>query len=210
MYADTRYVNGGLFDTPAHVHLEVAELEELRKACDFDWKRVAPHIFGSLLEGALGRKSRWALGAHYTHEVDIQKVVRRTIVEPWRERIEDATTTAQAQQLQNELLNYVVLDPACGSGNFLYVAYRELRSGLRSVYTIGARATQERGIKDQVALSAFFPLTNIRGIEINQFGSRPRPASPSGWRTSLPSTSWISLRRRFHSKISLEFRSVTP
>jgi len=169
LYADTRYVNGGLFDTPAHVHLEVPELEELRKACDFDWKRVAPHIFGSLLEGALGRESQWALGAHYTHEVDIQKVVRPTIVEPWRERIDDATTTAQAQQLQNELLNYVVLDPACGSGNFLYVAYRELRRLEKRLHDRERELRKRRGIKDQVALSAFFPLTNIRGIEINQF-----------------------------------------
>src|SRR5215217_9431 len=119
LYADTRYVNGGLFDQPAHVHLDQEELTVLALACEYDWRKVEPHIFGSLLEGALGEEAQWALGAHYTHEVDIQKAVKPSIVEPWRERIESVSTVAQARQLQNELLNYVVLDPACGSGNFL-------------------------------------------------------------------------------------------
>ncbi len=61
------------------------------------------------------------------HEADILKVVLPTIVEPWRERIAACRTLADVQQAQNDLMHYVVLDPACGSGNFLYVAYRELR-----------------------------------------------------------------------------------
>jgi hypothetical protein len=127
LYATTRYVNGGLFAHPARIHLEREELAALRLACDYDWRRVEPHIFGSLLQGALGPEAQHKLGAHYTHEVDIQKVIQPTIVEPWSARIEDASTLPQVRQLQNELLDYVVLDPACGSGNFLYIAYRELR-----------------------------------------------------------------------------------
>lgn len=169
LYAETRYVDGGLFQDPSRVHLTVDELEQLRKACDFDWKRVEPHIFGSLLEGALGRESQWALGAHYTHEVDILKVVRPTIVEPWRERIADATTVAQAQKLQGELLDYVVLDPACGSGNFLYVAYRELRRLEKQLHDHARSLRRQGGLQDQGALSVFFSLTNLRGIEINPF-----------------------------------------
>jgi hypothetical protein len=88
---------------------------------------VQPSIFGSLLEGGLGHDQQWRLGAHYTHEADIQKVVQPTIVEPWRERIENIEKHSEAVAAQNDLLTYVVLDPACGSGNFLYVAYRELR-----------------------------------------------------------------------------------
>ena len=89
---DTRYVNGGLFEQPAHVHLDQEELTVLALACEYDWRKVEPHIFGSLLEGALGEEAQWALGAHYTHEADIQKVVQPSIVEPWRERIGNATT----------------------------------------------------------------------------------------------------------------------
>jgi hypothetical protein len=124
---DVPYANGGLFEHPASVHLNVDELRELRAAAEFSWREVEPAIFGSLLEGALGRDRQWALGAHYTHEADIQKVVQPTIVEPWRERIESVTTLAEARSAQDDLMRYVVLDPACGSGNFLYVAYRELR-----------------------------------------------------------------------------------
>lgn len=169
LFAETRYVNGGLFEHPARVHLDLEELEHLRRACDFDWKRVEPHIFGSLLEGALGRDSQWALGAHYTHEVDILKVVRPTVVAPWRERIDNADTVAQVQKLQGELLNYVVLDPACGSGNFLYVAYRELRRLEKQLHDRERSLRRTSGLKEQVALSAFFSLTNIRGIEISPF-----------------------------------------
>lgn len=169
LYSQTRYVNGGLFESPARVHLAVDELEELRGACDFDWKRVEPHIFGSLLEGALGHESQWALGAHYTHEADIQKVIRPSIVDPWREKIENAEKVAEAQQLQNSLLNYVVLDPACGSGNFLYVAYRELRRLEKRLAERVEDLRRDAGLKQQSAFSAFFPLTNIRGIEINAF-----------------------------------------
>jgi hypothetical protein len=171
LYATTRYVNGTLFQRPARIHLEREELNTLRSACEYDWQKVEPHIFGSLLEGALGRESQWELGAHYTHEVDIQKVVKPSIVDPWRERIEDATTLDQVQRLQNELLNYVVLDPACGSGNFLYIAYRELRRLERRLgeKELALRHAQGRRKATQGALTAFFPLTNIKGIEINAF-----------------------------------------
>jgi len=171
MYANTRYVNGGLFENPAALHLEQDELIALRLACEYDWRKVEPHIFGSLLQGALGAEALHALGAHYTHEVDIQKVIKPTIVDPWRERIEAASTVPQVQQLQNELLNFVVLDPACGSGNFLYIAYRELRRLEQRLHEKEAqlRSAEGRRGAEQGALAAFFPLTNIKGIEINAF-----------------------------------------
>jgi hypothetical protein len=171
LYADTRYVDGGLFEHPARVHLEPDELAVLRLACEYDWRKVEPHIFGSLLEGALGHDAQWALGAHYTHEVDIHKVVGPSVVEPWRERIENVESLRDAQELQRQLLNYVVLDPACGSGNFLYIAYRELRRLEKRLHDREAELRKAAGLKhqDQAALSAFLPLQNIRGIEINPF-----------------------------------------
>jgi len=138
LYAGAPYVDGGLFARPAAVHLEHDELRLFREACDFDWKRVEPAIFGSLLQGALGRERQWALGAHYTAEADILKVVLPTVVEPWRERIEACRSLRDVEAAQRDLTRYVVLDPACGSGNFLYVAYRELRrleAALRSTLT---------------------------------------------------------------------------
>jgi hypothetical protein len=169
LYADTPYANGGLFATPAEVHLEPDELELLRSACDFDWKRVEPAIFGALLQGALGRERQWALGAHYTSEADILKIVLPTVVEPWRERIAACTTLADVGAAQADLARYVVLDPACGSGNFLYVAYRELR---RLEASLRRRATDMRrsaGLREQETLALHFPLTNMRGIEADPF-----------------------------------------
>lgn len=116
LYAGTPYANGGLFEQPARVHLTRDELEHLRAAAGFQWRDVQPSIFGSLLEGGLGHDQQWRLGAHYTHEADIQKVVQPTIVEPWRERIENLDSHTEAVAAQNDLLNYVVLDPACGPG----------------------------------------------------------------------------------------------
>jgi hypothetical protein len=76
IYEGLPYANGSLFDRPARVHLEPDEVELLvRAAADFNWAKVEPAIFGGLLQGALGKERQWALGAHYTHEADILKVV---------------------------------------------------------------------------------------------------------------------------------------
>ncbi|MGH3051265.1 MAG: DNA methyltransferase, partial [Gaiellaceae bacterium] len=170
LYAGVPYANGGLFARPASVHLEPDEVAVLRAASrEFDWKRVEPSIFGSLLQGALGRERQWALGAHYTAEADILEIVRPTIVDPWRERIAACRTLADVEAAQHDLMHYVVLDPACGSGNFLYVAYRELR---RIEAELRRRATDMRrsaGLRDQQTLAIYFPLSNMKGIEIDPF-----------------------------------------
>ncbi len=123
----TRYVNGSLFATAAKVRLDPRELAVLVEAARSSWGKVNPAIFGSLMEGCLGRDRRWELGAHYTHEVDIMKIVRPTILQPWRNRIDGTRTVADVQRVLEELCAFRVLDPACGCGNFLYIAYRELR-----------------------------------------------------------------------------------
>lgn len=67
LYAGVPYANGGLFERPAHVHLDAEELGLLRVACGFNWREVDPQIFGSLIEKRLGHDTQWQLGAHYTH-----------------------------------------------------------------------------------------------------------------------------------------------
>ena len=89
--------------------------------------KVQPVIFGTLFEGSLGKEERHALGAHFTYEADIQKIVRPTIVRPWEERIAAARNVSEMLELLRQLRAFRVLDPACGSGNFLFVAYRALR-----------------------------------------------------------------------------------
>ena len=169
LYAGTPYANGGLFEQPARVDLTREELEHLRAAASFQWRDVQPSIFGSLLEGGLGHDQQWRLGAHYTHEADIQKVLQPTIVEPWRERIENLGSHKEAVAAQNDLLDYVVLDPACGSGNFLYVAYRELRRLEQRLHQREVELRRREGLRGQGSLSLHFPLSNIKGIEIEGF-----------------------------------------
>jgi hypothetical protein len=95
------------------VHLKPDEAKELLTIADYNWRAVDPTIFGSLIEGFLST-DRSALGAHYTHEVDILKIVRPTIVKPWRQRIDAVTTPDEGVVLLNELCRFRVLDPACG------------------------------------------------------------------------------------------------
>lgn len=168
LYAGVPYVDGALFAQPAAVHLVREELRLLREACESPWDLVEPAIFGSLLEGALGRERQWALGAHYTAEADILKVVLPTVVEPWRGRIAGCDTLAKAEAARNDLMSFVVLDPACGSGNFLYVAYRELRRIEADLRERIHRLRAEAGLPEQGTLG-YFPLTNMRGIEIEPF-----------------------------------------
>jgi len=167
-YAGTRYVNGELFAEVSSPMLTRGELEHLKKAVEFDWRKVNPTIFGSLLEGVLGRERRSALGAHYTHEADIMKIVTPTIVRPWRERIVTVATVTDARDLLGELCAFTVLDPACGCGNFLYVAYRELRA---LEYELKAKITtlaETTGVSKPTGPLPYVPLTNMYGIDIER------------------------------------------
>lgn len=168
-YEGVPYANGGLFEHPTRLHLHVDELELLHQAASFNWREVQPQIFGSLLEGTLGHDKQWELGAHYTHDAELQKIVLPTIVRPWQERIENLSTHRDAERAQADLMRYVVLDPACGSGNFLYLAYRELRRIERRLHEREAELRVAAGLPDAPRLNVFFPLQNIRGIEIDTF-----------------------------------------
>lgn len=126
-YVKVPYFNGGLFATIDPIDLQPAELQHLASACGEDWGRVEPAIFGSIYQSSLDAGERHRRGAHYTSEADIQRVVAPTIVRPWMEKVERAGTLRELLLLRKELSGYRVLDPACGSGNFLYIAFRELK-----------------------------------------------------------------------------------
>ncbi|MEM1279284.1 MAG: DNA methyltransferase [Cyanobacteria bacterium P01_H01_bin.152] len=121
------YFNGGLFAEIHPLELTQPELKFLEVSALEDWSKVRPAIFGNIFESAIDESDRHAHGIHYTAEADIMKIVRPTISRYWEERIEQANTIKQLEALQIELRNYRVLDPACGSGNFLYIAYQELK-----------------------------------------------------------------------------------
>jgi type II restriction/modification system DNA methylase subunit YeeA len=164
------YFNGGVFDTVDPVDLTPDEVELLADATSENWGKVQPQIFGTLFQSSMGEAERHAYGAHFTSEADIQKAVLPTIVRPWRERIEDAKTLADMRALRKELLDFRVLDPACGAGDFLYVAYRELirieMDLLAKIHAnFGERARAQVGTTSLVSPRQFY------GIEINPFGA---------------------------------------
>ncbi len=120
------YFNGGLFSHIDPIELSVSELTLIGTAAEQDWSRVNPAIFGALFQASMDAAERHALGAHFTAERDIMKVILPSISRPWETRIAGARTVSELLQLRKEMLGFRVLDPACGSGNFLYMAYREM------------------------------------------------------------------------------------
>ncbi len=166
-YKGIPYFNGGLFATPARVELDTKELILLRRAAKEDWSKVQPEIFGTLFQHSMDATERHAFGAHFTHPVDIMKIVGPTIVEPWRERIEGAKTLTRLGELLDRLHHFRVLDPACGSGNFLYIAYRELKCLEARIYE-RMEEYKSQATHGQTRLS-FLSAQNFYGIDINPF-----------------------------------------
>jgi type II restriction/modification system DNA methylase subunit YeeA len=126
-YKSVQYFNGGLFAMVEPIELTPEELKFLDACARDDWSNVRPSIFGNIFEGAISTDLRHAHGIHFTSEVDIRQIVRPTISDYWEEKIDSANTVGELNMLQLELQSYCVLDPACGSGNFLYVVYQELK-----------------------------------------------------------------------------------
>ena len=164
------FFNGGLFTNPVTLPLGDAQLSALTKASEANWKYVDPHIFGSVFQGIMNDAERHKSGAHYTAHDDIMRVVGPTIVEPWRQRIREAKTLAELMDVRAGLLSFRVLDPACGSGNFLYVAFREM---YRLDTELLARirefpSTQGQG-KAKISWGVAIQASNFYGIDINPF-----------------------------------------
>ena len=166
-YAGVDYFNGGLFATVDPIELTPPEAGPLFAAAnENNWGYVQPIIFGTLFEGSLGKEERHALGAHFTYESDIQKIVRVTIVRPWDERIAAARTAAELLALLKELRAFRVLDPACGCGNFLFVAYRALRE-LEQRLLLRLFALDKRQFA-KVGLASGISLKNCFGLDVNE------------------------------------------
>ena len=133
--------NGGLFESTKALPLTRDQLGLLIEAADSRWRDVEPAIFGTLLERALDPDERHALGAHYTPRAYVERLVIPTLVEPirddWRNALaviaqqvnagDQAAAIETAQAFHRQLCSTRVLDPACGSGNFLYVALEHMK-----------------------------------------------------------------------------------
>lgn len=167
-YTGTPYFNGGLFSVVAPIELTAEELEKMRTAAATDWSAVRPEIFGTLFETSMDAGERHAYGSHFTSQADMAKIILPTIVTPWQDRIHAASTIGELQQLLLDMSTYRVFDPACGSGNFLYVAYREMRRLEAEVILLIRDKRRSTDLAAQGALSLVTP-DHFLGMDINPF-----------------------------------------
>ncbi len=160
------YFNGGLFTEAVTLPLGSDQVMALTKAAEANWTYVDPHIFGSVFQGVMNDAERHASGAHYTAHDDIMRVVGPTIVEPWRKRIQAASSLKELTALRADLFRHRVLDPACGSGNFLYVAFREL---YRLDTELLSRMREFPSTHAKLSWNGGILATNFYGLDINPF-----------------------------------------
>ena len=123
------YVNGKLFEEFLPIPSFDSKMREiLLECCYLDWSKISPAIFGSLFQSIMDKEHRRNLGAHYTSEANILKLIRPLFLDELYEKFEKVKKNKkQLAEFHKELSTLHFLDPACGSGNFLIIAYRELR-----------------------------------------------------------------------------------
>lgn len=166
------YVNGGLFAETLPVAAFNSQMRKaLLKCCDFDWSNISPAIFGSMFQGVMDKKERRALGAHYTSEANILKLIKPLFLdELWAEFEKIKHDRQKLYDFQNKLASLKFLDPACGCGNFLVIAYRELRrlelEVLKLIYKAGFIKFPNVASLIKVNPEQFY------GIEIGEFAGR--------------------------------------
>jgi hypothetical protein len=155
------YVNGGLFSGSTEVPLfsKIAR-SYLLHVGTLDWKQINPDIFGSMIQAVADDEERGALGMHYTSVPNILKVLNPLFLDDLREQLDQAQgNPRKLLNLRKRMANIRVFDPACGSGNFLVIAYKQMRE-------IEAELNKQRG---EAGRASEIPLTNFRGIELRDF-----------------------------------------
>ena len=175
---EVAYFNGDLFNTTETVKFSLNALYLLNQAAEKDWRNIEPSIFGTLFERALDASKRSQLGAHYTGADDIGLVVEPVVMEPLRREWEAAegevnhlisggdeiAARERLEAFQQRLASVRVLDPACGSGNFLYIALRSLLDLERLVIDFN----------DAQGWEEIYPLVRpnqMLGLEINPYAA---------------------------------------
>lgn len=155
------YVNGGLFSG----NLEVPYFSRLARSYlirtgELDWQKINPDIFGSMVQAIAEEGERSNLGMHYTSVPNILKVLNPLFLDDLREKLQEAgDNSRKLLNLRSRIARIRVFDPACGSGNFLVIAYKQMRE-------IEAEINKRRG---ESGRRSQIPLTNFRGIEYRDF-----------------------------------------
>ena len=158
---DFPYVNGQLFSGGDEVpRFSKIARSYLLHVGGLDWTKINPDIFGSMIQAVAEDEERGELGMHYTSVPNILKVLNPLFLDDLREKLEEADDNVRMLlNLRKRIAKIRVFDPACGSGNFLVIAYKELRA-------IEAEINRRRGEPDR---ASEIPVTNFRGIELRDF-----------------------------------------
>jgi hypothetical protein len=157
-----RYVNGSLFEE----RLRIASFDSLMRrqlleCAALDWSRISPAIFGSLFQSVMDPDERRSIGAHYTEETNILKVINSLFLDALKEELTKARgNQKRLDQLHNKIAGLRFLDPACGCGNFLVIAYRELR-----LLEIEILRQQHEGKQIQQVLD----ISHLARVNVDQF-----------------------------------------
>ncbi|MCL4158578.1 UNVERIFIED_CONTAM: hypothetical protein GTU68_045891, partial [Idotea baltica] len=162
------YVNGQLFTEPVRIAAFDSEMREmLLEACTMDWGEISPAIFGSMFQAAMNPQERRNLGAHYTSEQNILKVIKPLFLDDLYDQFDKAKgSLKKLQALHDHIASLSFLDPACGSGNFLIITYRELRQ-LEILLIRELLRIQFKGLN-----VGFVSINHFYGIEYEEFASK--------------------------------------
>ena len=179
------YVNGGIFEEQLNIPIfSSAMRDELMRACAFDWSGISPAVFGSLFQAVKSPEARRELGEHYTSETNILKTLGPLFLDELRQKFADHVHDAKKlTDLRKELGELRIMDPACGCGNFLVVAYRELRSLDTEILVRIRELELARKDNDEFQATMFFDdrgehaeimvqLDHFFGIEIEEWPAR--------------------------------------
>jgi hypothetical protein len=167
------YVNGELFAE----HLSFASFntkmrDQLHACTQFDWSRISPAVFGALFQSVMEPAERRQIGAHYTSETDIMKVIGPLFLDDLKESLEAAKNDVRKLRAVHErIANIRLLDPACGCGNFLVVAYRELRVLELEILKRLQKGEKIQSVFDIEAMLRV-DVDQMYGIEIDEWPSR--------------------------------------
>lgn len=170
------YVNGGVFSEPLSIpSFDKKMRDQLLTACAFDWSDISPAIFGSLFQAVKNSAARRKLGEHYTTETNIRKLIDPLFLDGLYEEFDRVKSDSFGlRKLRSSLSKMRFLDPACGCGNFLVVAYKEMRQiELNIVLRLRDLGDKEAipslfFTKDDLAVS----LDHFAGIEIEEWPAR--------------------------------------
>ncbi len=172
------YVNGALFTERLESSAFTGPMRQtLLKACDFPWDQISPAIFGALFQEVINDGDRRKLGAHYTSERDILKVIRPLFLDRLREEFDTIVKDRSGRRgnrledFRSRLTKLKFLDPACGCGNFLVIAYRELRK-LELDVLRAQHAGQQALTLDEVSRLSQVDVHQFYGIELEEWPAR--------------------------------------